>query len=108
MYKRQIEEYLTTSAISLIQNISAKRWVNNTEVKENGMILKMSEYVTSEKVQYLLVREELKMTEDPYLNEGFIATKWKSRMVRRLSRRELIPNTPVIREKGLPELMDHG
>ena len=40
-----IKEYLTTSTIFLIRNISAKRWVNNTEVKENGMILKMSEYV---------------------------------------------------------------
>ena len=103
-----VEEYVTISAIFLKRNISAERWVNNTEERGNGMLLKMREYVMSEEVQYLLVREELTMTEDPYLNEGFTAEKWESRMVRRLSRRELITNTPVIREHGVPELMDHG
>ena len=48
------------------------------------------------------------MTGDWYLNEGFVAAKWESRMIRRLSRREVIPNTPVIRGKGVPELMDYG
>ena len=90
------------------RNISLKNLVNHPEEKGNGMILKMSEYVMSEEVQYLLVKKERTMTDDLYLNEVFIAAKWKSRMVRRLSRRELIPNTPVIREKGVPELMDHG
>ena len=67
-----------------------------------------SEYVMSEEMQYLLVKKELTMMEDWYLREEFMAAKWESRMVRRLSRRELIPNTPVIRENGVPELMDHG
>ena len=72
--------------------------VNHPEEKGNGMILKMSEYVMSEEVQYLLVKKERTMTEDRYLSEGFIAAKWESRMVRRLSRRELIPNIYI----GIP------
>ena len=67
------DRYLTTSAISLIRNIPAKRWVNHPGEKGNGIILKMSEYVMSEEVQYLLVKKELSMTEDRYLSEGFIA-----------------------------------
>ena len=82
------------------RNISLNIFVNHPEENGNGMLLKMSEYVMSEEVQYLLVKKEQTITEDRYLSESFIAAKWESRMVRRLSRRKLIPNTPVIRVKG--------
>ena len=96
------------SVISSRRNISFKKLVNNPEVKGNEMRLNMGNYVMLEEVQYLLVKKERIMTEDRYLSESFIAAKWESRMVRRLSRRELITNTPAIREHGVPEIMDHG
>ena len=68
----------------------------------------MSDYVVLEEVQYLLVKKERTMTGDRYLNVGFMAAKWESWMIRRLSRRDVIPNTPVIRGRGVTELMDHG
>ena len=100
-----MEVYQTISVISSRRNITFKYLVNNPEVKGNGMRLNMSNYVMLEEVQYLLVKKERIMTEDRYLGESFIAAKWESRRVRRLSRRELIPNTPVIRVKGVPCLL---
>ena len=40
-----IEEYQTISFIPLIRNIPVKHWVNNTEVKGNGMVSNMRDYV---------------------------------------------------------------
>ena len=74
--------------------------VNNPEVKGIGIVLNMSDYVMLEELPYLLVKKELTMTGYHDLNEGFVAGKWESQMIRRLSRREIIPNTPVIREEG--------
>ena len=121
MYKRQelikftsklnvsmIEVYQTISVISSRRDITFKYLANNPEVKGNEMSLNMSNYVMLEEVQYLLVKNERTMTGERYLKEGFVAAKWESRMVRRLSRRELITNTPAIREHGVPEIMDHG
>ena len=90
------------------RNIPVKHLVNNPEVKVNGMVSNMRDYVRLEEVQYLIVKKELTMMENRDLNEGFVAAKWESRMIRRLSRREVIPNTPVIRGRGVTELMDHG
>ena len=90
------------------RNITFKYLANNPEVKGNEMVLNMSDYVMLEEVQYLLVKKERTMTGDRYLNEGFMAAKWESRMIRRLSRREVIPNTPVIRGRGITEFMDYG
>ena len=84
-----IEVHQKISVISR-RNISLNILVNHPEEKGNGMILKMSEYVMSEEVQYLLVREELTMTEDPYLNEGFIAAKWEIHFVLIVSKLSLI------------------
>ena len=103
-----IEVCQTTSVISSIRNIPFKYLVNNPEVKGNGMVLNMSDYVMLEELQYLSVKKELTITGDRYLNEGLVAAKWESRMVMRLSRREIIPNTPVIRGRGVTEFMDHG
>ena len=44
------------------RNISLNILVNHPEERENGMLLKMSEYVMSEKVQYLLVKNCLLYT----------------------------------------------
>ena len=56
---------------------------DSPEERGNGMLLKMSEYVISEEVQFLLVKKEQTITEDRYLSESFITVKWESRMVRR-------------------------
>ena len=77
-------------------------------VKGNEMRLNTSNYVMLEEVQYLLVKKERTMTRERYLNEGFVVAKWESWMIRGLSRREVIPNTPVIRGRGVAEFMDHG
>ena len=64
-----IEEYLTISVISLIRNIPVKHLVNNPEVKVNGMVSNMRDYVRLEEVQYLIVKKDLTMTENCDLNE---------------------------------------
>ena len=54
-----------------MRNIPAKHWVNNTEVKENGMVEYMSDYVKIEEIQYLLIKKGLNVTENRDLNEDF-------------------------------------
>ena len=104
-----IEEYQTISVISSIWKIPVKYLVNNPEVKGNGMVLNMSDYVRLEEVQYMLVKKELTMMENRDLNEGFVSAELQYQVIERyLTRTKIIMNTAVIRGKGVPEFMDHG
>ena len=63
----------------------------------------------SEEVQYLLVKKELTMTENRDFNEDFVSGELRCQVKERyLINTKIIMNTPVIQEKGVPELMDHG
>ena len=49
------------------------------------------------------------MTENCDLNEDFVSADLQYQMIERyLTRTKIMMDTPVIREHGVPELMDHG
>ena len=103
------KEYLTTSAISLIRNIPVKQLVSNTEVQGDGMVAYMRDYVRLEEVQYLSIKRDLIITENLDLNEDLVSAELQYQTHERyVTRTKIITNFAVIREKGVPELMDHG
>ena len=76
----RVKEYLTTSIISSIRSKPAEHYVNDTEVKENGIVAYKSGYIKIEELQYLLIKKDLNMTENRDLNEDFASAKLQYQM----------------------------
>ena len=104
-----IKEYQTISIISLIRKIPINYSVNSPNVKGKRMVLNMGDYVRLDEIQYLSIKRDLIITENPDLNEDFVSAELQYQIHERyLTSVKIGMNTAVIRTTSADELMDHG